>query len=535
MLSLPSAPFTIAPATGELFDTQGVMGLYVLDPMSGDIDPQGFTYTATVVPNVGSSWSVTFGGNSALPDVVDLVRLASIAPATGVSTLEQRVAALEADTGSGGAPAEHTHTLADVTDYTPTRGLIITDTNVTTIPAGSAVDNLAAYYNSGSAAITVQGTSIAAGSHAVWAWVSGAWTLLASGTGGTPPPDGETITKAPAAPTLNTFEHTLTIPSDTGVTYQLSCTGAVSPVDALAGTWTVTTGTFASVDTGTKTITLTSYPGTVYVGTTAQAGYLLSEPSSWSAEFVETVSPYVAAAPADTQYLFVLDDAPGTTIPANSGTAGTTGVGRNGTMIYGAETSGAGATAVKGNGSADIRLNGVLTSSVTAWTWCAVVTAPCGKGLNLSNTSEDTSPTFQTGFTVFTWSILRDWNNKNSASFQWGTPSVPGVRGAGPTSAANTMNTTRSWAKGDRMFVAATWDGAVFKTWLGDAAGLQLAASVADTGPVTTPATWQILVIETQLTDANAPLRSVGGLIAHVGRAFTQAELEALNNAVVRP
>ena len=100
MLSFPSAPFTIAPATGELFDNQGVMGLYVLDPMSRDIDPQGFTYTATVVPNVGSPWSVTFGGNSVLPDVVDLVRLASIAPSSGVSTLEQRIEALEADTGS---------------------------------------------------------------------------------------------------------------------------------------------------------------------------------------------------------------------------------------------------------------------------------------------------------------------------------------------------------------------------------------------------------------------------------------------------
>ena len=106
MLSFPSAPFTIEPATGELFDTQGVMGLCVLDPLSGDIDPQGFTYTATVVPNVGSSWSVTFGGNSVLPDVVDLVRLASITPTTGVSTLEQRIEALEADTGSAVYPVQ---------------------------------------------------------------------------------------------------------------------------------------------------------------------------------------------------------------------------------------------------------------------------------------------------------------------------------------------------------------------------------------------------------------------------------------------
>ncbi len=76
-----------------------------------------------------------------------------------------------------------------------TRGLIITDTNVGAIPDGDAEDTLAAYYNSGASPITVQGTSIAAGAHAVWAWVSGAWTLLASGTGGD---GGEVVLSAPS-------------------------------------------------------------------------------------------------------------------------------------------------------------------------------------------------------------------------------------------------------------------------------------------------------------------------------------------------
>ena len=66
-----------------------------------------------------------------------------------------------------------------------TRGLIITDINVAAIPAGDGVDNIAAYYNSSATPITVQGTTIAAGAHAVWAWVSGAWVLLAAGTGAT--------------------------------------------------------------------------------------------------------------------------------------------------------------------------------------------------------------------------------------------------------------------------------------------------------------------------------------------------------------
>ena len=547
--------YNIQTSTGELFDADGNIGVNLLNTNSPQMDPQGWTYKATVRPNGGEPFDVPIPSDGG-GEVFDLGDGLVFSPSTGITDLETRVKALEDAQGGGpGLPENFNESVQDIvgsmvtsaggtyndaagtiTLPTPegTRGLIITGTNVTNIPAGDATDNLAAYYNSGSAPITVQGTSIAAGAHAVWAWVSGAWVLLSAGTGGTPPPDGETITKAPAAPTFNTFAHTLTIPSDVGVTYQLSCTGAVSPVDALAGTWTIPTGAFASGDTGTKTITLTSYPGTVYVGTTAQAGYLLSEPSSWSAEFAETVSPYVAAAPADTQYLFVLDDAPGTTIPANSGTAGKTGVAKNGTLTYGAVTSGVGATALDGGGgSADIRLNGVLTSAVTAWTWCAVLTVPVGKGLNMA-ADGTTSPTFKAGFTISWWDMVADWSNKNTATIRWGTNQPPGLFGAGPTTPC-ISGTTRTWAKGDRLFVAATWDGATFKMWLGDATGLQLASSVADVGPVTTPATWKILCTNRLLTDTNSPVRSVGGLIAHLGRAFTQAELEALNNAVVRP
>jgi hypothetical protein len=72
-----------------------------------------------------------------------------------------------------------------------TRGLVITNTNVPTIPAGTTIDNLSAYYNSGTTPITVAGVTLAAATNAVWAWVSGAWVLLSSAAS-TPVDPGDT-------------------------------------------------------------------------------------------------------------------------------------------------------------------------------------------------------------------------------------------------------------------------------------------------------------------------------------------------------
>ena len=95
-ISIPDQTYGIDPSTGGLVDAQGVAGLYVLDPLSPGLDPVGFTYTATVYPTVGESWTVTFGGESQLPPEIDLALLDSIVPYSGESTLEQRVATLEA-------------------------------------------------------------------------------------------------------------------------------------------------------------------------------------------------------------------------------------------------------------------------------------------------------------------------------------------------------------------------------------------------------------------------------------------------------
>ena len=151
--------------------------------------------------------------------------------------------------------------------YAPlTRGLIITAVDVPTIPAGTSVDNLAAYYNSGAAPITVQGSSIASGAHAVWAWVSSAWVLLSSGTT-TPPVDpGDTVV-TPTAPTSDDANNTYTIPTTTGVDYK------IGGVTTAAGTY--------SVGNVTTSVTILAV---------AQTGYALSGTESWTFNFTVTAS-----------------------------------------------------------------------------------------------------------------------------------------------------------------------------------------------------------------------------------------------------
>ena len=145
-------------------------------------------------------------------------------------------------------------TAGTITLPTPaTRGLIITDANVATIPAGTAADNLAAYYNSGAAPITVAGTELAAGSHAVWAWVAGAWVLL---TGASSEP-------VPTAPTVPTSVQ------------------AVADADSITLTWaapasggSVITGykVYRGVSTGALTLLSTLGDVLTYDDTTASSG-----------------------------------------------------------------------------------------------------------------------------------------------------------------------------------------------------------------------------------------------------------------------
>ena len=143
--------------------------------------------------------------------------------------------------GAGGTYNDAAGTIALPTPE-GTRGLVITDTNVATIPAGDATDNIAAYYNSGASPITVQGTRIAAGSHAVWAWVSGAWVLLASGTSApaTPAtPGAPTVTIDSVTATSVAVNYSTTDAGVTGWRYRLN-----------GGAWSALDGTSPDTITG---------------------------------------------------------------------------------------------------------------------------------------------------------------------------------------------------------------------------------------------------------------------------------------------
>ena len=61
MATLPNQVFDVVASTGELRDRNGNVGVRLVNPESPGVDPQGFTYTATVKPLGAPPWMVTFG------------------------------------------------------------------------------------------------------------------------------------------------------------------------------------------------------------------------------------------------------------------------------------------------------------------------------------------------------------------------------------------------------------------------------------------------------------------------------------------
>lgn len=222
----PIEPWSASPAAGEapvtsaslevLADQPGVLTSSTVDGAARMVEIRSWPLVATWVTGRSATGAPTrhvrrFNAPAA-GETVDLDLLPAdgvTVPATVTSAQTINIGGAGIDTegvqdvvgamivGAGGTYDDAAGSITLPAGGGTTRGLIITDTNVAAIPDGDAIDNLAAYYNSGASAITVQGTSIAAGAHAVWAWVSGAWMLLAS-SGGTPP----TEPAVPATPTV---------------------------------------------------------------------------------------------------------------------------------------------------------------------------------------------------------------------------------------------------------------------------------------------------------------------------------------------
>lgn len=121
--------YNIQTSTGELFDVDGNLGVNLLDTTSPGIDPQGWTYKATVRPTGGEPFDVNIPASLEPGDTLDLGDGLVFTPSTGVTSLETRVKALEdAGPSSGGptawnditdkptsfAPSEHRHDASEI-------------------------------------------------------------------------------------------------------------------------------------------------------------------------------------------------------------------------------------------------------------------------------------------------------------------------------------------------------------------------------------------------------------------------------------
>ena len=91
--------YNIQTATGELFDADGNLGVYLLDTTSPGVDPQGWTYKATVRPEGGEPFDAVIPSGWT-GDAFDLGDGLVFTPSTGITDLETRVEALEDAQGS---------------------------------------------------------------------------------------------------------------------------------------------------------------------------------------------------------------------------------------------------------------------------------------------------------------------------------------------------------------------------------------------------------------------------------------------------
>ena len=92
--------YNIQTSTGELFDADGNVGVNLLNTNSPQMDPQGWTYTATVRPKGGAPFDVFIPSHLEAGATFDLGDGLVFTPSTGITSLETRVKALEDAAGT---------------------------------------------------------------------------------------------------------------------------------------------------------------------------------------------------------------------------------------------------------------------------------------------------------------------------------------------------------------------------------------------------------------------------------------------------
>lgn len=107
--------YNIQTSTGELFDADGNVGVNLLNPNTPQMDPQGWTYRATVRPNGGEPFDVFIPSHLKAGATFDLGDGLVFTPSTGITSLETRVKALEDAVGNTtGLPEDFDEAVQDI-------------------------------------------------------------------------------------------------------------------------------------------------------------------------------------------------------------------------------------------------------------------------------------------------------------------------------------------------------------------------------------------------------------------------------------
>ena len=109
--------YNIQTSTGELFDADGNIGVNLLNTNSPQMDPQGWTYKATVRPNGGEPFDVPIPSDGG-GEVFDLGDGLVFTPSTGITDLETRVKALEDSAGTVTPPGGGSSAVSSVAGRT---------------------------------------------------------------------------------------------------------------------------------------------------------------------------------------------------------------------------------------------------------------------------------------------------------------------------------------------------------------------------------------------------------------------------------
>ena len=285
-----------------------------------------------------------------------------------------------------------------------------------------------------------------------------------------PPPDPSAWQAA--APGFDIMSGTVTIPSDAGATY------TVNGVATAAGTHAVTV------------------PSTVTVAAVAKDGYTLAGVMEWVQEFEENPVPYDGPASAAPFYFRLDEPSVHTGAPQNRGISGANPWSINARFArYGEAGAGVGATAVGGSTNA----NGSIPQ--TRW-WLDDSTAPTAYTFAVAMNYQGSSP----GLTLY-----RDWSQGKKIEFNQVSEETI------------LPNGTRVTGFEGIHHVAFTWDGTTRRIYLDGELHLTDQMTWATTAGV-------VLAERAGATTTT----TFAGLVIDRSRAWTQAEIQALSEAVTR-